>query len=177
MNIGSKGRSRRSIFRVIETQVTINPAQGHTQREFLCQHQGSTDVKRHLIGFHRHGVIFERGHHFTQREITQWTTDWRIVTDAIIACHISQVNVIHQLSQPRGVIQCNTRTADTERILSKIPVLWVYIRICGRTDITHTCRTGIGGDGLRNDSMFNGVELALGILCTDNQSQEQTCCQ
>ena len=146
--VGSKGRCRRGILGIVVAQVAIQPTDDSCNGELLTQHQRGTYIERHLVRLDRHGIGIVGSHHLTQREIAQRTTDGCIVANTIIACHIGQVDVIHQLAQPRGVVQGNTRTTDAERILGRIPILRVHIRIGSHTDITHTCRTGIGGNGL-----------------------------
>ena len=128
------------------------------------KHAGVRHIYRHFIRFNgisgRIFILICYGH-FTQREITQRTADSLIISDTVVACQICQINIIHQLAQPRCIGNRYSGTADRKRILSRIPVLRVYVRICSRTHISHTTATGVRGNTQRVNTGINGIKLIL----------------
>ena len=141
----------RRLLGIIIGDVRKDETQGHRRREGLAQHARIGHVERHLVGTDGHvGALVQgaaRGH-LAQREIAQRRAHGLVVADAIESAHVGQVDVVHQLAQPRRVVDPDPRPGDAERVFGRIPILGTHIRLGSRPDVAHGATPRVRSNGL-----------------------------
>ena len=129
----------RAVRTVIE--VAVHEANSYTHRYVLMQFAEITEVECPLVGTNVHDLVATGigQRYITKREIREAGTDTASeVTEVIETCEVSQVDVAHQLTQPRRVVSGDTTLRVHVRVLGRVPVLRVKICFGCYTQVTHT---------------------------------------
>ena len=175
-NVGSEGFRSTALSGVVVLDVGEDEAQVDTHREGLAEHAAVACIEGELVGLDGH-VVHIGNEHLAQAEVVQRGMHRTVVADSVEARHVGQVDVAHQLAQPRRVADAYACPCHVERVLGRVPVLRVDVGLGCSTDVAHAAASGIGSDGEERRGSVHGIEHILFVLRQDCLCAAASNCQ